>query len=354
MSRFHVYVYLTALVCACAAVPAHASDYHNRDLAVVMTNGDAANTLKVYDARSGELLQELSTRGKGGAGNNARGVRQFEGRLVAAVNYGSNSVAIFRRDGNRLRFGGLVNTSSPPLSIDFGNGHMYVAGTTTVDSFPMHNGQIGFPDGTATLQLAGGGVPPDGSTAQVGVLGKSQLLVTLKSPDPGTVDIVTLRNGAIDGHDPLAVATAPGSLTPFGFVVNPDGTALITLAHSDENALFRDGTFGAVTAAQQGAPCWMTRVGQYVFVANTGSRSISRLVGTGSHVFVDSTIAARTPGAAADLDAANGVLAVIDHGNGESHVSLFAYNRFGELAVAAPTVTVGVPNANGIAVLAAR
>jgi len=40
------------------------------------------------------------------------------------------------------------------------------------------------------------------------------------------------------------------------------------------------------------APCWMTRVGKYLFTANTGSKTVSRLIGTGNHVFVDNPVAA--------------------------------------------------------------
>ena len=81
------------------------------------------------------LLQTLSTHGKGGVGGNARGVKQYDGELFAAVNNGSNTVAIYRRDGNGLRFDKLVTTTSAPVSVDFGHDHMYVAGATTVDSF---------------------------------------------------------------------------------------------------------------------------------------------------------------------------------------------------------------------------
>jgi hypothetical protein len=98
----------------------------------------------------------------------------------------------------------------------------------------------------------------------------------------------------------------------------------------------------------------MTRAGKYVFVANTGSRSITRLVGTGNNVFVDSLVAAQIPtGAPADIDADSGVLGVIDHAAGQSHLSLFTYNRFGELATSG-TITVGVPDANGVAILSPR
>jgi hypothetical protein len=329
---------------------------HRRALVVTMTNNPDSNEIKVYDAESHVLLQTLSTYGKGGVGGNARGIRQLEGRLVAVVNNGSNSVALFRRIGDALKFDKVVLTTSPPVSVDFGNDHLYVAGATTVDSFVLHENSVEWLDGTTGLGLAGGGIPPAGSTAQVGVIGEKQLLVTLKTdPDPGTVDIIALDRGRVSGAAPIAVSAPDGTLTPFGFATYADGTALITLAHSNQDALFRDGAFTSVVAAGQAASCWMTRAGKYVFVANTGSRSISRLVGTGNNVFIDDTVAAQVPtGAPADIDADSGVLGVIDHGNGQSHLSLFTYNRFGELAAAGATITVGVPDANGVAILSPR
>jgi len=76
-----------------------ASGAHGRTLVVTMTNDPDANQIKVYDAQSRVLLQTLSTHGTGGVGGNARGIKQNDGRLVAVVNNGSNSVALFRRDG---------------------------------------------------------------------------------------------------------------------------------------------------------------------------------------------------------------------------------------------------------------
>src|SRR5262249_21156552 len=129
------------LVVALAAIAhsAHLNADHRRvTLAVTMTNDQAANALQVYDADSHELLQTLPTHGRGGVAGNARGVKQYNGRLVAVVNNGSNTVAIFRRHHDGLQFDRLVTTTSAPVSIDFGNDHMYVAGATTIDSFVMH------------------------------------------------------------------------------------------------------------------------------------------------------------------------------------------------------------------------
>jgi len=349
-------VIVVVLAFAASGTGTHASGSDRRTLIVTMTNDPNANQINVYDAKSHVLLQTLSTHGRGGVGGNARGVKQHDGRLVAVVNNGSNSVAIFRRDGDLLKFEEVVSTTSAPVSVDFGNEHLYVAGATTVDSFVLHHDSVQWLDGTTALELAGGGTPPAGSTAQVGVIGERQLLVTLKTdPDPGTVDIIALDRGRVSGSSPTAVSAPNGSLAPFGFATYPDGTALITLAHSNQDGLFRDGSFTSVVAAGQAASCWMTRAGKYVFVANTGSRTISRLAGTGTNVFVDGLVAAQIPtGAPADIDADSGVLGVIDHGSGQSHLSVFTYNRFGELAASGTTITVGVPDANGVAILPAR
>jgi hypothetical protein len=92
-----------------------------------------------------------------------------------------------------------------------------------------------------------------------------------------------------------------------------------------------------------------------VFAANTGSGTISRLVGTGSHIFVDAPVAAPVPtGSPADIDADSGVLGVIDHAGGQSHLTTFTYNAFGELTANGAAISVGVANANGVAVLAPR
>jgi hypothetical protein len=322
-------------------------------LAVTMTNDAAANQIRVYDSTTLELLQTLSTNGAGGAGGNARGVRQYDGKLFAAVNNGSNTVSVYKRDGDRLKLDRVVATTSAPVSIDFGNGHMYVAGATTVDSFVLHGNSVGLRDGTVELRLFAGGVPPNGSTAQVGVVDDESLLVTLKTdPTPGTVDVVALHNGAITGAAPTAVSAPAGTLTPFGFSVYPDGTAVITLAHSNQDGLFRDGAFISVIAAGQSAPCWTTRLGKYVFTANAASHTISRVVGTGNNIFVDGLVAATLPtaGGAVDLDADGDVLGVIDHIAGASHLTLYAVNEFGELS-SGGTIDLGVPNANGVAIM---
>src|SRR3989442_15971005 len=128
-----------ALLILAASMASLHADQGGATLAVVMTNDPQANQIKVYDARSQALLQTLSTQGKGGVGGNARGVKQLNGELVAVVNYGSNSVALFKRHADRLRLDRVVSTTSAPGSIDFGNDHMDVARATTIESLAVQN-----------------------------------------------------------------------------------------------------------------------------------------------------------------------------------------------------------------------
>src|SRR5262249_22063842 len=140
---------MSTVAFAAADVPAaRGRDNRSATLAVTMTNEAGQNRIKVYDATTRELLQTLSAGGAGGVSGNARGVRQWNGEIFATVNNGSNSVAVFTRKGDRLRLDRIVPTTSAPVSIDFGNGHMYVANATTVDSFPLHGNSVGVMDGT--------------------------------------------------------------------------------------------------------------------------------------------------------------------------------------------------------------
>ena len=352
MIKSRNFMSMAALLALAAGTSGVHAQQATSTLAVVMTNAPAANQILVYDTQTQALLQTLATGGRGGVAGNARGVKQLNGDLVAVVNYGSNSVSLFRREGNGLRLERTVATSSAPVSIDFGNHHMYVAGATTVDSFAISNNDV-WQDGTAPLQLVGGATPPAGSTAQVGVLNKNTLLVTLKTdPIPGSVDVVALQNGAVIGGTPQVVSAPAGSLTPFGFSVYPDGTAIITLAHSNQDGLFRNGAFTDVVSSGPvaRAPCWSTRVGKYVYTADAGSGTISRLVGTGNNIFVDNGVAATLNGGPTDIDARKGVLGALDNEGGRPHLSLLSYNALGELAPVAD-INLGVSTANGVAIV---
>ena len=319
------------------------------DGSVVVTSSNAvANELLVYDT-TGALLQAVPTQGQGGVGNNAGGIATDQGS-IAVVNFGSQSVSVFDRDQSGFVVRQLVPTLSPPVSVAFGKDHLYVLGTTTVESHRIQGSTVDAnTDGSAALARA------DGSSAQVGVVG-DQLVISEKS---GAIEVVDVRDGAVAGPT-VEVEIPAGSDTPFGLVTR-GSNGYVTIAHSDEISLIKNGQLVALAATGSGfpngpgqqAPCWITLVGPYLFTSNSPSHSISRLIATGRQIILDAPIAAVTIGAPIDIAADGNRLAVVeDNGNGQSHLTQFRIDEDGNLVQAATTAIAG--SANGVAIVPGR
>ena len=109
---------------------------------MVTASNAAKNQLLVYNA-GGQLIQTVSTQGKGGASGNAGGI-EAKGNMVAVVNFGSQSVSIFERRNNGFHMRQLVPTVSSPVSVAFGADHLYILGTTQVESHRMDGSECEF------------------------------------------------------------------------------------------------------------------------------------------------------------------------------------------------------------------
>jgi len=319
------------------------------DSTVIVTSSNAnANELLVYDAQ-GTLIQTAPTQGQGGVGNNAGGIATQKG-TVAVVNFGSQSVSLFASGPNGFAVSQQVSVASPPVSVAFGKDHLYVLGTTTVESHRLHDSIVDLnPDGVIVLVRA------DGSAAQVGVVG-DQLVMSEKS---GVIEVADLRDGAVVGPA-VAVQIPAGSDTPFGLVTR-GGNGYVTIAHSDEISLIKNGQLVALAATGSGfpngpgqqAPCWVTLVGPYLFTSNSPSHTISRLVATGHNIVLEAPVVAHTVGSPIDITADGNILAVVeDNGNGQAHVTQFRIDDDGNLAQVA-TTAIGSP-ANGVAIVSGK
>jgi hypothetical protein len=308
-----------------------------QDLVVTATNA-ATNQLLVYST-NGNLLQTLSTEGKGGASGNAGGIEAKDG-MVAAVNFGSQSVSIFERGEDGLRLAQVVSTITSPLSVAFGEDHLYILGTTTIESHPIYGHEINnSADGVATLLKA------DGSAAQVGVL-PGQLIISEKS---NVIETVELSGGAVTGL-PTLVSNIPSNVNaPFGLVTRGD-KAYVTIAHANEISLVRHGEVLTVTGSgTQSAPCWVTLVGPFLFSSNSPSMSVSRYVVFGDKIVQDAAVAASLNGDPTDIASGDGTIAVIDGNGAVSHLSIFKVDTEGNLKLKiANTMAAG---ANGVAVV---
>jgi hypothetical protein len=339
MTKLRLLSILVPLIGAAAAVPA--------DHAVVVTasNAAAANQLLVYSS-SGTLLQTVPTQGKGGVSGNAGGIEARD-NLVAVVNFGSQNVSVFGRGENGFEMKQLVPAASSPVSVAFGGDHLYILGTTKVESHRMMGSAVSStPDGVVTLLLA------DGSAAQVGVV-PNQLVITEKNNVIETVNL--LSDGAVSGVATL-VSNIPGNVNaPFGLVTRGND-AYVTIAHADEISLVRNGKVLTTTPTSsfppplQHAPCWLALVGPFLFSSNSPSMSVSRYAVYGQKIVPDADVAASLNGSPTDIASGDGLVAVIDSNTTASHLSIFSVDEDGNLTPlqTADTLALG---ANGVAVV---
>ncbi|MGA7416005.1 MAG: hypothetical protein WBW33_36375 [Bryobacteraceae bacterium] len=324
------------LVVSAAAI---AADTDEKPLVVTSSNA-SPNQLLVYDT-SGNLIQTVSTQGRGGVSGNAGGIEARES-LVAVVNFGSNSVSIFERRHNSFELKQLVSTSSSPVSVAFGNGHLYILGTTGVESHAMDENHVNSnADGFAPLLKA------DGSAAQVGVV-DNQLIVTEKSNTVETVNLLT--DGTVSGL-PTLVKNIPANVnTPFGLVTR-GSDAYVTIAHANEISLVRDDSVLTVTGSgTQSAPCWLTLVGPFLFSSNSPSQSVSRYAVYGQKIVQDAAVAASLNGDPTDIASGKHFVAVIDGRGSVSHLSIFSVDEEGNLTLLQPAATINGA-ANGVAIV---
>src|SRR6202142_2526286 len=329
------FLFLAMLVTLMGAAPA----LHAQNTMVVTSSNASPNQLLVYNS-SGALIQTLPTGGNGGVAGNSGGI-EARGSQVAVVNFGSNSVSMFEQGANGFWLSQSVPTISSPVSVAFGGSHLYILGTTTVESHRIFGSEVSVaPDGVVDLLVA------DGSAAQVGVL-LNQLIITEKSNMIETVNL--LRDGSASGV-PTMVANIPSNVNaPFGLVTRGND-AYVTIAHANEISLVRNGAVLTVTGSgTQHAPCWLTLVGPFLFSSNSPSLSVSKYAAFGQKIIQDAAVAASLNGSPTDIASGDGVVAVVDGSGAVSHLSVFGLDEDGNLTLKGST-TISAP-ANGVAVM---
>jgi len=325
-----------ALVAGVAvSIPAYGQD---RQVLIVSASNAVPNNLLVYN-RFGQLLQTLPTGGKGGVAGNAGGIAVSRD-LIAVVNFGSDNVSIFEPSTLGLHLKQIIPTEPGPVSVAFGHSHLYVLGSTEVESHPVS--ELGV--STAADGLAGL-VKADGSAAQVGVL-SNQLIISEKSNAIETVNINW--EGRIEGTASLVQNIPTNVNAPFGLATR-DNEAYVTIAHANEISLVRNDTVLTVTGSgTQSAPCWVTLDGPYLFSANSPSKSVSRYAVYGKQIVQDAAVVATFNGNPTDIAYSAGRVAVIDGNGTVSHLSIFDVDGDGNFTV--QSVATMPSGANGVAI----
>jgi 6-phosphogluconolactonase (cycloisomerase 2 family) len=264
----------------------------NTGAVYVMTNDAAANAVQVFNRADDGTLTLSGTFPTGGAGTGSglgsQGalILSPNGRLLFAVNAGSDEITAFQ-----VRGGGLVwvdtepSNGDMPISLTYHGGRLVAlnaGGSGAIAAFRVSSsGQLA-PIPGATQPLSNGGVGPAPGPAQVSFTPDGrQLVVTEKA----TNLILTYVAGGNSIQPPV---THPSSgETPFGFAFAGRSTLIVSEAfggapdasamssyHVGKNAL------NVVTPSApttETAACWVvvTGDGKYTYTTNTGSGSVT-------------------------------------------------------------------------------
>lgn len=246
------------------------------------TNSPTGNAVHRLDrGPDGSLTPVASYRtgGRGtGAGLGSQGAVALsdDGRLLLAVDAGSDDVAAFRvgRRGHLTLVDRKPSGGTTPVSIDIAGDRAYVlnaGGRANVTAFALDRSGGLRPRATAPL------APGAEGAAQVSVSPDGRALVVTERVS-NRLETLPLRGGRIGAP----IVTASAGAVPFGFAFSPRGALVVSEAGASTVSSYRLGadlTPRAITAALPvgpGAACWVaiTDDGRFAYTGN-GSGSIS-------------------------------------------------------------------------------
>ncbi len=336
LTRFARFAPAAAVAVAVAAFAAPAASAATRPAApswsgaggavFALTDNTAGNAVAAFHRAAGGALTPAgtySTHGLGGilansvvdhtASEGALAYDQARGLLIA-VNPGSNTITVFRVDGDQLTFTQVLSSGGDfPVSVAVHGDHAYVLnalgggslygyridggrlapiagsyralglGTTATSDFHTTPGQVAF--------------TPDGG----------HLLVTTKATG-SDVDAFAVERGGRLSAAPV-VNALPGAV-PFDLTFDRADHVVLTEAGPNAIATFTlspGGHLSLLASADTGqtATCWVVRDGRHFYVSNAGSGSVSGYdVGSsgGLTALGNTTTGAGTVDAAAALD----------------------------------------------------
>jgi 6-phosphogluconolactonase (cycloisomerase 2 family) len=331
-----------------------ANDGGAGSLVFVQTNEPTGNAIVVYDRASNGQLTRAGTYATGGNGGVAapgtesdhlgsQGSLVYDAadRLLIAVNAGSDSVSTLSVHGDRLQLESVVSSGGQfPASIAVDGKLVYVlnaGGTGIVQGFRIAGDRlVAIPGSARTLGLANSD-PPFFLTSpgQVGFTPDGRhLLVTTKASE-NVIDVFQVEsNGRLSA---APVANPSATPVPFAFTFTPDARLADGEAGASTVSTYvvqSDGTLTDPKSQPDGqtALCWITRVGRYYYVSNTGSNTVSGYTisdGQPSLVGATGVVASTEPGPIDSTSPAGTSFLYVETGSGT--VDEFSVNGDGRL-----------------------
>jgi 6-phosphogluconolactonase (cycloisomerase 2 family) len=339
---------------------ARAEDRHAAHAGVIFSESNevAGNHVLVFSAAvSGELTSAgaFATGGTGtGDSLGSQGALALteDRRFLLAVDAGSNDIASFAVDGDRLDLVDRVSSGGArPISVTTRSGLVYVVNATgnNVSGFYLSGRGKLEPISGATRPLSAANAGP--GQVELSEDGR-KLVVTEKTTS--VIDVFDVS--AFGRLSAPSVVTSAGK-TPFGFEFTQRGDLVVSEASgslSSYDFSRHDGldVISAAVSDTQAAPCWVaiSADDRFAYTANANSASISSYaIARGGQLQLTAARAGELTGSGAPLDLAIGrggrMLFVLDRGN--TSITGFSIESDGTLARSAsasglPAFTTGL------------
>ena len=210
------------------------------------TNDPAGNAVVQYDRGGDGSVSLAGTVQTGGSGSADAGGRQGavtlsdDGRTVYAVNAGSNSVSVLRRDRRSLRVLGSVPSGGPvPVSVDEREGRVYVLNSGDASNAASVTAFRALSNG-ALLPIPGGrrDLPGAEGAAQVSVSPDGRVLVISERLSNRLETVPVERLGGRLGEP---IQTASRGTVPFGFAFAGNDHIVVSEAGASTVSSYRLG-----------------------------------------------------------------------------------------------------------------
>jgi 6-phosphogluconolactonase len=263
------------------------------------TNDAAGNAVAVFDRYADGTLGAAGSVPTGGLGAGAslasQGAIVRDGRLLFVVNAGDDTVSALSTRGGQLTVTDEISSGGDrPVSLTVNDGVGYVLNhdTDTIAGFTYdRSGDLRrLPGSRRDLTPNPAGGLTDAAQVQFTPNGRT-LVVTERAAN--AIDTFRVRAG----YAGQAVSHASAGTVPYGFDFDRRGTLVVSEAATGSASSYRVAPgFRSVTEAlgnTQAAACWLVVSGDYAWVVNAASASISsyRIAADGTLTLVDAVAA---------------------------------------------------------------
>ena len=288
--------------------------HHVHHVVFVQTNGLKANRIMVYDrAWNGKLsfVASYATGGKGGMTTGSAAdplssqgslVTADQGRVLLAVNAGSNTVSFFRVRGDHLWLKQVAASGGQfPASIAVHDQWVYVlnaGGAGSVQGYWLGSDRLWRMRHSHRALGLGNTNPPDfvHSPGQVGFTPDGRRLIVTTKASTSAIDVFAIGDrGVLSGAMVSNPSTSP---VPFAFTFDPWGRLVVVeaaMSHLTTYAIKPDNSLTGIGSVADGyiAACWISAARGFYYISNAGSGNLSsyELNGSGAPLLVNAAAA---------------------------------------------------------------